>query len=142
MQRARSGGTSATAIVGRARRRFARALQSDSGRPADRVHLERALDPLRVGALRAARGAGSTRASSACSAGQPSTAARASRRARTRDRPPATPRVPRQRLEVQHRPADQQRIAPRERIAAIAAIASARKRAAEYASSGSRMSIR
>ena len=54
--------------------------------------------------------AGSTRASSACSAGQPSAAARASRRARTAGSAGGNAERPSvQRLEIEHRPADEQR---------------------------------
>ena len=85
--------------------------QADSGRPLTAVDLERALDALRVVAARGApRVAGSTAASSACSAGQPARAARASivgahRGVGFGQRVEAVE----QRLEVEHRAADEQR---------------------------------
>ena len=124
----------------------ARALQRRQRPAGERVHLERALDALRVGAARAAPRSPDRRARARRAApASPSAAARASSsRAHRRDRPAAARDSPSvQRLEVEHRAADQQRQRGRARGSrAIARSASARKRAAEYASVGSTMSIR
>ena len=140
-------GTSAIAMVGPSAPRscVAPALQRRERPPAQRDALR-----ARAGCVahRSAPGArpvaGSTRASSACSAGQPSRAARASSSARTAGvRARQRRQTLGQRLEIEHRAAGEDRRAPaRADRRRSAASASRTKRAAEYGCVGSMMSTR
>ena len=110
--------------------------------PGQRQHLQGALDALAiVGSMRAAA-TGSTLASSACSAGQPSRAARASSARARPGSPPASRQCPANRLRKYSKvPPTSSGILPLPRICSTAAQASCAESPAEYCSQGSRISI-